>query len=172
MATRVSPPVALLLSSLLFLLTLSRARDLPNPFSQPKPHSEPKTVSFTIDTIDPVPLTLLRFRPINRHFQPGRPLPLSLRTGHRRCRHRREIPYGNDAILVGDAAAASRIHPRWVRLHSAAETRFPATVERQDSDHDHDHEHHHQHHGERHHHHHRHKESWFAKKIRKFMKLF
>ncbi|KAG4921077.1 hypothetical protein JHK82_050012 [Glycine max] len=179
MARRVSPPVAVLLS-FLFLLTLSRARDVPNPFSEPKPdsepgshHPEPKTVSFTIGTIDPVPLTLLRFRPINRHFQPGRPLPLSLRTAHRRCRHghRREIPYGNDAILLGDAAAARRIHPRWVRVQSAAETRLPATVERLDSDREHRHrgenDHHHHHHQ-----HHRLEESWFAKKIRKFMNLF
>ncbi|KAK7386995.1 hypothetical protein VNO78_27426 [Psophocarpus tetragonolobus] len=168
--------IASFVTVFLSLLTLSLARDLPNPFSEPKPDSEPQlhpkprhdTVSFTIHTIDPVPLTLLRFRPIHRRFQPGRPLPLSLRAAHRRHGHRLEIPYGNDAILSDDAAATRRI---WTTFQPAADARLPATVYRLDSDHKH------HHHGEEHHHHqHQHQhhrmESWFAKKFRKFLNLF
>jgi len=172
---RIAPSLTALLS-FLFLLTLTLARDLQTPFSEPKPQSEPVnrpepkpqhgTVSFTVDTIDPVPLTFLRFRPINRHFHHLRssPLPLSLRSGRRRCHngHRLQIPYGNDAIVL-DNASARRIHPRWVTVHADAETRALATAERVDSVR----EHHHR--GEIHHHHHHREENSFAKKIRKFL---
>ncbi|XP_027346141.1 protein naked cuticle homolog 2-like [Abrus precatorius] len=163
--------------SLLFLFTLSHARDIQNPFPHPKPLSEPEpkphdTVSFPLHTIDPVPLTLLHFRPINRHLHPGRPLPLpsqlplSLRNGHRRCRHghRREISYGNDMLV--DASGGSRQIPtRWVRAHSVAEPRLPEMMGHPDSDHEHLHHVHREHH----HHHHR---SWFAKRFREFLNLF
>ncbi|CAL0326275.1 unnamed protein product [Lupinus luteus] len=94
------------------------------------------TVSFTLHTADPVvPLTFVTFRPINRHV-PRNPLPLSLslRTGKRRCRHghRREIHYGNDAIVASDAAVdpsnrgAVRHNPtRWARFQGGARMRFP-----------------------------------------------
>ncbi|KAK7316663.1 hypothetical protein RJT34_00289 [Clitoria ternatea] len=158
--------------SLLLLFTLSQARHI----QQPKPESEPQkpqqhphdTVSFTLHSLDRVPLTFLQFR----HRIPTRPLPLSLRTAHRRCRHahRREIPYGNDAIVLSHAAGddrkdgVRRIPSQWVRVHATAEPRFSDMVVRPDSDH----EHHHHFHGKHHHHH----EGWFAKRIRKFLNLF
>ena len=165
--------------SFLFFLTLTVARDLQNPFSEPQPHSEPVnlpepkthhgTVAFTVDTIDPVPLTFLRFRPINRHFHHFREstLPLSLRSSRRRFHHghRLQIPYGNDAIVL-DNAAARRIHPRWVTVHADSEPRVLATEEHVDSAH----EHHHR--GENQHHHQHREENSFAKKIRKFLNLF
>ncbi|KAK7304948.1 hypothetical protein VNO77_42842 [Canavalia gladiata] len=174
--------------SLLFLFTLSHARNIQDLLPESKPESEAATypepnkpqrhhdtVSFTLDSVDPVPLTFLHFHPINRHFNPARhPLLLSLRTGHRRCRHghRREIPYGNDAIVLSDAVGEDRrIQPRWVRVHSFTEPRLPEMVGHPDSDHDLDHKHHHHVHGEHHHHHH-HEDGWFAKKIRKFLNLF
>ncbi|CAJ1964956.1 unnamed protein product [Sphenostylis stenocarpa] len=174
---RIAHSVAVFLS-FLFLLTLTLARDLQNPVSEPKPQSEPvnrpqpktqhDTVSFTIESIDPVPLTFLRFRPVNRHVHYDRPfpLPLSLHSGHRRCRHghRLQIPYGNDAILL-DNAAARRIHPHWVPVHTASKMRDLATAERADSVREHRH-----HHGENHHQHRT--ENWFAKKIREFLNLF
>ncbi|KAK7333688.1 hypothetical protein VNO80_30465 [Phaseolus coccineus] len=173
---RIAPSLAIFLS-FLFLHTLTLARDLQNPFLEHKPQSEPvnrlepktqdSTVSFTVDTIDPVPLTFLRFRPINRHFHHVRPspLPLSLRSSHRRCRHghQLQIPYGNDAIVL-DKASARRIHPRWVTVHADAEVRALTTAERFDSVR----EHHHR--GEIHHQHR--EENSFAKKIRKFLNLF
>ncbi|KAL9319653.1 hypothetical protein ACSQ67_011492 [Phaseolus vulgaris] len=177
---RIAPSLTVFLS-FLFLLTLTLAHDLQNPFPEPKPQSEPLnspepktqdgTVSFTVATIDPVPLTFLRFRPINRHFHHVHPsaLPLSLRSGHRRCRHGHghghglQIPYGNDAIVL-DKASARRIHPRWVTVHADAEVRSLTTAERFDSVREH-------HHRGQIHHQHR-EENSFAKKIRKFLNLF
>ncbi|XP_020222617.1 uncharacterized protein LOC109805077 [Cajanus cajan] len=156
-----TPSLAILLSLLLLLLllTLSHARNLQTSFPEPQPKSEPQphqhdTVSFTVDSLDPLPLTLLRFRPINRRFHP---LPLGSRCRHA---HRRQIAYGNDMIQL------SQIRPRWARVHAAdVNAKSTATVE------DHRDEHHrHNHH--RHYHHHVREESLFAKKIREFLNLF
>ncbi|KAL2322426.1 hypothetical protein Fmac_026805 [Flemingia macrophylla] len=167
-----APSATAVFLSLLFLLSLSHARDLQTATTEPKPESQSEpltkpqqhdTVSFTINSVDPVPLTLLRFRPINRHFPP-----LSLRSGHRRCRHGRprQIPYGNDMIHIADADAASQIRPRWVTVHSSAtvKPRPYATVDAHEFSREHRHH--------RHYHHHVREESWFAKKIRKFLNLF
>ncbi|KAG4954375.1 hypothetical protein JHK87_039969 [Glycine soja] len=82
-------------------------------------HPEPKIVA-------PMALlTLLRFRLINRHFQPSHPLLLSVRTAHRH-----EIPYGNDVIRLGDAVVKHQIHPRWVWILSAVETQLCSVCHR------------------------------------------
>ena len=89
--------------------------------------------------VESVPLTVVTFRPINRHFQrmhDRRPFPF--RMPHR-CRHHfkpigprflhREIPFGNDMIMARDDDAPTNIGPvfrggrlrhhpaRWVKLH-------------------------------------------------------
>lgn len=112
-----------------------------------------------------VPLTVISFRPINRHF-PRRPFPLSFRHGHR-CRHghhqfkpwgprplRREVSYRNDMVdgeepkskpVFGDGEEP-QIRTRMIRLRQGG-PRFPF---RHDEDlterpnhHDQDHDHHH-----------------------------
>ncbi|KAE9584892.1 hypothetical protein Lalb_Chr25g0283221 [Lupinus albus] len=127
------------------------------------------TVSFSLHTEDPVvPLTFVTFRPINRHVHRN-PLPLSfsLRGGKRRCRHvhRREIPYGNDAIVSSDAAVdpsnrgVVRQNPtRWVRFQGGARMRFPEVNPSK-------------HHLVVHHKVHE-DESWFSNKIRMILNMF
>lgn len=112
-----------------------------------------------------VPLTVISFRPVNRHF-PRRPFPLSFRHGHR-CRHGRRhvgpwsprfhggerdrdaVPYGNDMILGDDLAfdpvfrgLPRQIPPRWGSFRHGG-PRFPF---RHDDDMELERPHHHHHH--------------------------
>lgn len=101
---------------------------------------EPVEEAFS--TIEQMPLTVVTFRPINRHFRPihdRRPLPF---LKPHRCRHHhfkpmgprfvhREIPYGNDMIMAkgdreeGPASVGPvfrgerlrRLPSRWMKLH-------------------------------------------------------
>lgn len=157
----------------LFLFTLSRARDLHapetnEPETTTRPHNfKPQkhdTVLLTLDSIDPLPLTLHDFRPVNRHIHPRRSLPLPLSLSLRRCRHghRRQIPYGNDMIVHSDASTGDRQIPlRWTVFRPLSEISGDDT----------EYHHHHHAHSQRHHHHH-HEKGWFAKRINEFLNLF
>ncbi|KAK7243602.1 hypothetical protein RIF29_38407 [Crotalaria pallida] len=167
--------VAASLTILLFLLfTFSRARasEIHDSFPESKPESETTkqinhephqqhdTVSFTVETSDPVPLTFVTFRPINRHprLRPL-PLPLSLRLGNRRCRlgrHRREIPYGNDMIVRSDAAVVDPAIREAVRQIPSNVARFrDRRVVIHSNHHEKEHE-----------------KGWFSNKIRPFLNMF
>ncbi|KAH7513763.1 uncharacterized protein LOC112493417 [Ziziphus jujuba] len=121
-------------------------------------------------TSESVPLTVISFRPINRHF-PRRPFPLSFRHGHR-CRHghsqfkpwgprplRREVSYGNDMIIDGEEAKSFKpvfrdeeepqIRTRMIRFRQGP--RFPFRHDEEDqmerpNDHEHEHDRDHHHH--------------------------
>lgn len=132
-----------------------------------------------------VPLTVISFRPINRHF-PRRPFPLSFRHGHR-CRHghrqfgpwtprfhggERErdqdvVSYGDDMILSsGDDTrfvpafhgGPRQIPARWENFRHGGGPGFP---HRHDDDMEFERPHHHHHHRHRHDHDHDHRREEF-----------
>ncbi|EXC63302.1 hypothetical protein L484_000045 [Morus notabilis] len=138
---------------------------------------------------DAAPLTLISFRPVNRHF-PRRPFPLTLRHGHR-CRHhfmkqwgqRRPhgdiIPYGNDMILSTedrpsfDPVLRSGFPARWIKIrHMEAESAHRRGDKIYWPHHDEEHEHDHHHHEEHEHDHKHERQNVFLKSFRKFMKQF
>ncbi|XP_058782393.1 uncharacterized protein LOC131656805 [Vicia villosa] len=185
MATRVTISITLLL----FLsITLSRARDLQNSLSESATRSKPQqydTVSFNLNSIDHLPVTLLDLRTINRHGHVLRPFPVGFPLSHRRCRHghRRQIPYGNDMILANHASTKHRqisygkdmilandvttkdrqIQKRLTRIHGGEGVMYPQVM---------GFNHPHIHSQDHHHHHHHHEKSWFSKKIHEFLNLF
>ncbi|PSS11320.1 Myb-related protein like [Actinidia chinensis var. chinensis] len=86
-------------------------------------------------TVDALPLTIVTFRPVNRHVPSMRAYPF--RIGVRRCRHGMrpmmyprarggEVPYGDDMILGGERrdfdpemfhGGVRQIPARWMRFH-------------------------------------------------------
>ena len=90
--------------------------------SSAQPPPPPTTAPTSVAPMAPLPLP--RFHSINRHFQLSRPLPLSIRTTHRRYLHDhcRKTPYSNDTILLGDDAVKHQIHPRLVWILFAIKT--------------------------------------------------
>ncbi|KAF7828153.1 histidine-rich glycoprotein-like [Senna tora] len=144
------------------------------------------------------PITVISFRPVNRHI-PRRPLPLSFRLGHR-CRHghefkpwnprlpRRQIPYGNDMILSNGEdrsfdlnmpdGGVRQIPVRWTRFRRV-DPRFSDETRMERSDvmrrphfhHHHDHDHDHDHH-HFHEHERDHDDDGVMKRIRKFLQHF
>ncbi|XP_057437208.1 uncharacterized protein LOC130729451 [Lotus japonicus] len=204
--------LALSFAAFLILFTFSHARDLQQPFPdsdsdsdsdsnsdsnsdlvsaseritniKPEQHD---TVSLSLESVDPVPLTILSLRPIDgrRHVHPRRP-----------CHHRREIHYGNDGIVLTDGARRPflRSHSKaqrlpememmdrreihygndaivltdgdrrpFLRSHSAVQ-RLPE-MEMMDR---HDVHHYRRHHAHGHHHH----DGWLSEKVRDFMNMF
>ncbi|KAF3448691.1 hypothetical protein FNV43_RR09404 [Rhamnella rubrinervis] len=147
---------------------------------------------------DSVPLTVISFRPINRHF-PRRPFPLTFRRGHP-CRHshpqfkpwdprpqRREVSYGNDMIVsdelrfkpVSHNEDQPQIPARWSTFRQVG-PRFPFR-----HDDEMERPHHHHHHRFRHHHveggeneerevehEHNNGEGGFMMRVRKFLNHF
>ncbi|KAM3001612.1 hypothetical protein FF2_037888 [Malus domestica] len=117
-----------------------------------------------------VPLTVISFRPVNRHFR-RRPFPLSFRHGHR-CRHAHRpmsprfhggegdaVSYGNDMLVASSddmgfnpafRGGARQIPARWVNIRHGG-PRFPFRHE-EDMELERPHHHHHR----RHHHEHDH----------------
>ncbi|KAL5161302.1 Protein DETOXIFICATION 16 [Glycine soja] len=99
----------------------------PPPTAAPTSIPPPLAVSHhpTLKTVAPMaPLPLPHFHTTNHHFQLSRSLPLSLRTAHCLYRHDhcREIPYGNDTILLGDDAIKHQIHLRLVWIFFVVKT--------------------------------------------------
>ncbi|CAL5437659.1 unnamed protein product [Camellia sinensis] len=96
------------------------------------PESDRETVAVPLDR----PMTIVRFRPINRHFPAKRSYPFHIPL--RGCRHgikhmmkRREVGYGGDMIMAGGGGerqgkefdpemlrgGVRQIPERWVRFH-------------------------------------------------------
>lgn len=96
------------------------------------PESDRETVTVPLDR----PMTIVRFRPINRHFPAKRSYPFHIPL--RGCRHgikhmmkRREVGYGGDMIMAGGGGerqgkefdpemlrgGVRQIPERWVRFH-------------------------------------------------------
>ncbi|KAA8528244.1 hypothetical protein F0562_035505 [Nyssa sinensis] len=106
--------------------------------TQPVESVEDIPVADTDKVVDATPLTrpitVVNFRPINRHIGVKRQFPF--RIPHRRCRHHgkpmnprfhgREVSYGNDMILSGENndfdqvmfhGGVRQIPAKWVRFH-------------------------------------------------------
>ncbi|GMI76413.1 hypothetical protein HRI_001310600 [Hibiscus trionum] len=135
--------------------------------------------SETDSGVGSVPLTKIRFHPVNRRF-PGRPLfPFRHKHNcrfHKRFHQKRLISYGNDMILSDERSfdpesrgVVPQIEARWGGFHDHHHHEHEHEHKYED---EHDHEDKHRHH-RRHHKHHQHgeeeeHEGGFMEKFRRF----
>lgn len=146
------------------------------------------------------PLTMISFRPVNRHF---RPFPLTSRRGHGCRQHRREnhihkfkpwgprfpnreVPYGNDMIVPNEENSGSdpefrgEAREMWAKPghvghrfhHEDDDGERKEHMKKRHHHHDHEHEEREEREGEDNQDHEHEHESGFMKRVSKFLDLF